>query len=139
MDRPAMYIFTIAPSHIDWPYQAINHVDPSSTDWLTHLQFGVQWIGRQCRYIAPSSTDRPSQSINHVAPSGTDWPMHIQFNVQWIGLQCTYLPLLCRILTGHLNPLTMFLCLAPTGRHISNLVFNGLAGNANIYHCSVSY
>src|SRR6202050_2507341 len=71
--------------------------------------------------------------------SDTEWPTHIQFSVQWIGRQCTYLPLLCSIPTGHPNPLTMLLHPVQTGRHISNWVFNGLASNVNIYHCSVSY
>src|ERR1700683_1496742 len=124
MDRPAMYIFTIAPSHTDWPSQAINHVDLSSTEWPTHLQFSVQWISWQATCIAPSSTNWPPQSINHVVPSRTNWPARLQFSVPWIGQQCTYLPLLHLISTGHTKPLTMLIHLVPTGCHISNSVLH---------------
>src|ERR1700683_1511683 len=50
MDRPGMYIFTIARSRTNRPSISINHVTPSSTDWPAHLQFNVQWIGRECTY-----------------------------------------------------------------------------------------
>src|ERR1700728_1941881 len=104
MDRLAMYIFTITPSHTDRPSQSINHVAPSSTDWPTHLQLGVQWIGWQCKYLPllcliPTGHPNPLTMLLHLVPTGqriSNWVFNELAGKLHVSL--------CLVPTGHLNP-----------------------------------
>src|ERR1700683_701608 len=79
MDRLVMYIFTIARSHTDRPFQSINCATLSSTDWPTDLQFNVQWIGRECTYssllgLIPTGHPNPLTMLLHPVPIGRHIP-----------------------------------------------------------------